>query len=203
MSTPFDRPLTGYRWVQIRWGDTLQTIAAREIGDAGRWYDLIAYNRLRPPYLAETAADGVLAYGGLILLPAPAPIAYSALDPDSVFERDIALTNRQLLDDGAGDILVVEGRQNLAQALRHRVMTERGELLFHASYGCAARRLIGTINGPTAALLAARYVQAAIQADPRIQRVSKSEAQVVGDAINVTVEAVPIVGRRVDFEGTL
>jgi hypothetical protein len=37
MTTPFDRPLNGYRFVQTQYGDTLPTIAARELGDAGRW----------------------------------------------------------------------------------------------------------------------------------------------------------------------
>lgn len=203
MTTPFDRPLTGYRWSQIRWGDTLQSIAARELGDAGRWHEIIAFNRLRPPYLAATASDGVLAYGGLILLPAPAPMAYTALDPDSVFERDVALVNRQLMADDGGDFVVVAGRANLRQALSHRVMTERGELLFHASYGCLVSRLIGTVNGPTASLLAAQYVRAAVQADPRIQRVTRSEAEVLGDKITATVEAMPIVGKRVDLEVTI
>ena len=36
MSTPIDRPLQGYRFVETRHGDTLQAVAAREMGDASR-----------------------------------------------------------------------------------------------------------------------------------------------------------------------
>ena len=35
MSTPFDRPLYGYRFVLTRHGDTLQRIAARELEKDG------------------------------------------------------------------------------------------------------------------------------------------------------------------------
>lgn len=203
MTTRFDRPLTGYRWAQIRWGDTLQMLAARELGDAGRWHELIAFNKLAPPYIAETAAAGVLAYGGLILCPAPGPTATSTTDPDTVFERDVALTNRALEADESGDFLVVAGRANLRQALQHRVSTERGEVLYHAEYGSRIRQLIGRVAGPTASLLAAQYARSAVAADPRIARITAAKATVLGDTISVVVEAQPIVGKPIDVGATL
>lgn len=200
----FDRPLYGFRFVEIRHGDTLQVIAARELGDAGRWHEMIQINSLVPPYVTDDEArvkPGVLLSGSLILVPAPVPVSTSTSDPDQVFERDIRLMNGELATEN-GDFAVAAGRENLRQALKHRVETARGELMYHISYGSNVRRLIGAVNGPTASLLASQYARAAVRADPRIKRIMRATAEVVGDVINVTVEAEPVAGRPVQIEGS-
>jgi len=199
MSVIFDKPLTGYRYVDIQHGDTLRAIAARELGDASRWVELIAYNSLVPPYVAEAPSPGVLAYGAQILVPAPTRIISTTADPDRVFEIDIDLSKGHLEAED-GDFALVSGRANLRQALKHRVETDRGELVYHGNYGSFVRRLIGAVNGPTSALLAAEYAKSAIQADPRISSVTQATAEVVGDKISVSVEAQPISGRTVHVE---
>jgi phage baseplate assembly protein W len=200
MTTIFDKPLNGFRFVETRYGDTLQAIAARELGDAARWVDLIAFNGLVPPYLTDdptAVADGVLLTGSLIKLPAPVAVVSAATEPDLVFGRDISLNRGQLFDDGSGDLAVVAGRENLKQAIKNRIDTERGELLFHLPYGSLHRRLIGTVNGPTAALLAAQYVKSALQDESRIRKVNDSTANVAGDVVSVTVEVQPVTGKAV------
>lgn len=200
MTTQFDRPLYGFRFAEIRRGDSLQTLAARELGDAKRWADLIGYNNLVPPYLTDdpnAAAPGVLVAGGLILVPAPAPVTQTTTDPEKVFESDIELAVDGSLMTADGDFAMIAGRGNLRQALKNRIETERGDLLFHQRYGCNVRRLIGTVNGPTASLLAAQYVKSAVLADPRISRVTKATAEVIGDTINASVEAEAVAGRTV------
>ena len=129
----------------------------------------------------------------------PASVATVSADQsaDLVFERDVQLLGGDLAIVG-GDFGVVGGRDNLRQALRHRLSTEEGELMFHPDYGSRIRTLIGTVNGPTAGLLAAEYAKSALYADPRISRVNHSSAEVVGDTISVTAEAVPIVGKAID-----
>lgn len=199
MTTQFDRPLYGYRFVDTNVGDSLQTIAARELGDANRWTDLIAYNRLVPPFITDDptqAGPGVVLTGKQILVPAPQPIV-STTNPDLVFGVDIKLgPSGQIMTDGA-DFAVVSGRDNLVQALENRVETERGDLIYHPDYGCDVRRIVGVVNGPTASLLAAQYAKSAIEADPRISSVTKSSAQVIGDEINVTAVAETVAGRQV------
>lgn len=205
MTIEFQSPLFGFRFVEVRFGDTLQSIAARELGDASVWTSLIAINGLVPPFIVEDsadAADGVLAYGDLVKVPAPAPLVSTSIDPDRVFERDV------LLDRGAiavenGDFAVADGRANLRQALMNRVLTDRGELGFHPGYGSLLRRLIGAISGPTAMLLAAEYAKAAVRADPRISRVTRADATAEGDAIKVSVEAQPIAGKVITLTTTL
>lgn len=201
-----ERPLFGFRFVEIQRGDTLQSIAAREIGDASRWAELIAYNGLVPPFITDDSASaraGVLLSGSLLRVPAPVPVITTTTDPDKVFEVDVALDGRGQMTVENGDFSVVSGRANLRQALKHRVITDRGELMFHPNYGSLIRRLIGSVNGPTAALLAAQFAKSAIQADQRIKQVTQATADVVGDVINVSVEAQPVVGRVVDVDASL
>jgi phage baseplate assembly protein W len=200
------RPLYGFRFVEIRHGDTLQSIAARELGDASRWAELIAYNDLVPPYVtddASAAVNGVLLSGNLIRLPAPVPVVSTTSNPDQVFQSDIELDAAGGLALKDGDFAVVSGRTNLRQALKHRVETDRGELIFHSTYGSLVRRLIGSVNGPTATLLAAQYAKSAVQADPRIKQVTQAEAEAIGDTIRVSIEAEPVVGRVVELSADL
>lgn len=198
--TTYRRPLHGFRFVEIRHGDTLQAIAAREIGDASRWTDLIAYNDLVPPFITDDPAQartGVLLSGSMIRVPAAAQMASASSDPDRVFERDIRLEDGVLVAQN-GDFAVASGRDNLRQAIKHRIETERGELLFHPEYGSRIRVLLGAVNGPTASLLAAEYARSAVLADPRIRQVTQSVAEVEGDVVRVSVEAQPIAGRVIE-----
>jgi phage baseplate assembly protein W len=196
--TVFDKALTGFRFVDILFEDTLQAIAARELGDAGRWSELISFNGLVPPYISAVRAAGVLAYGDKVLVPAPSPVISSTSDPDRVFETDIELRNGQFVISD-GDFGLVSGRANLNQAIRHRLETDRGELPFHTEYGSLIRRLIGAVNGPTAALLAAQYASSALRTDPRIASIISAQSEVVGDVINVRIECQPIAGKAVQL----
>ena len=197
MTTMFDRPLSGYRFVQTRRGDTLQAIAARELGDAAQWYTLIAINGLVSPYITDDPAQvktGVLLSGDSIMVPAPVALTSTTSDATQVFGTDVELRNG-LLSTANGDFSLVSGRANLHQALSNRLDTERGDLLWHRDYGSRHRELIGTVNGPTAGLLAAQYAKAALQADPRVRSITNSSATVIGDAVDVSVEVQPIAGQ--------
>ncbi|ATI15622.1 baseplate assembly protein W [Bordetella phage vB_BbrM_PHB04] len=202
MTTPFSRPMYGFRFEETRRGDTLKAIAARTLGDAGRWHELIAFNKLVPPYITDDPAQvkpGVILTGELLLVPAPAPAVTTSTDPQEVFQRDIRLENGMLAVDG-GDFLVAAGRENFTQAIRNRVETETGELIHHMDYGNRTRRLLGAVNGPTASLLAAQYTRSAVLADPRVRRVVSATAEVIGDVVNVGVKVEPVSGQPAQIE---
>lgn len=190
------RRLTASRLVEIHHGDTLQTIAARELGDASKWADLIAINDLVSPYLTgnpEESGLQVKLYGELLRVPAASARVDAATAPDEVFGIDLDLTNGELTARD-GDFVVVAGRANLRQAILHRLNTAWGELLFHLNYGCGVHRLKGKVNGPASGLLAARYVKGAMLSDARVDAVPKAVAEVLGDRISVDATINPITG---------
>lgn len=196
----FERPLPNYRLIQTHHGDTLQAVAHREMGDANRWPELVWVNALRSPYITDDerrVVDGVILSGGLLKIPAPQGVWTDAASRGQVYERDAALENKHLAAEN-GDLAVVAGADNLRQQLTHRVVTPRGQLMRHPDYGCRAWRLLGTINGPTAGMLAAEYVKATLAADYRVSKVEESAAEVVGDSIRITAKARAIEGGVVD-----
>lgn len=195
------REVNGIRFAETRRGDTLQAIALRELGTAERWPELIGLNNLVPPFLVDDVNDlttGVLLTGRMIKIPA-ASQEVQTRDPDLVFERDVQLTAGGDLVANGGDLGLAAGRDNLRQALSNRLVTERGELMFHPEYGSLLRRIVGAVGGPTASLLAASYAKTAVATDPRIQRVTRARSTVSGDRIQVDVEAEPISGRTIQI----
>lgn len=196
MTTPFDTPLVGYRFVQTESFDTLQQVAARELGDASRWTEIVAINDLLPPYLTddpEAVTAHVLLNGSYLVIPAASPSARNP-DPNGVFGQDLKLTPDGLLDIDGADFAVVSGVDNLVQALTNALKTDQGELLFHPAYGSLIRRILGSVTGPTASLLAAKYAQQTVAADSRIVSVTSSVATVSGDVISVTVKSQTVTG---------
>ncbi|MGF6641777.1 hypothetical protein [Paraburkholderia sp. MM6662-R1] len=196
MTTPFDTPLVGYRFVQTQYGDTLQRFAARELGDASRWTQIVALNNLLPPYLTDdpdAVTSQVVLNGGYLVIPAASPSAQNP-DPNGVFGTDLLLTADGLLATNGTDFAVVSGADNLVQALRNALTTDQGELLYHGDYGSLIRRILGTVNGPTAGLLAAEYAGQTVAADTRVKAVQDASATISGDVISVTVQAEPVTG---------
>jgi phage baseplate assembly protein W len=198
----FERKLPNVRLAEIHQGDTLQRIAAREMGDANRWPELVWINSLTHPYVTgdqRQVVPGVLMYGQLIKVPAPRGVYTDDADRGQVYERDCALVGRMLTDDGVGDLSVVAGADNLRQQLSHVVATPRGQATRHPQYGCMAWRLLGTVTGPTANKLGAEYVKSALLSDYRVSRVEATTAITIGDSLNITARAIAIEGSVVDL----
>lgn len=200
------KSLDGYRFVEIEQGDTLQKIAARTMGDASLWTELIAINDLTPPYLTgdvEEAGPKVKLYGQMLVIPATKAEVFSSPDETLIFGTDILLNKGRLEASESGDLALVSGVKNLGQALRHRVATPLGELLFHKLYGCGVHQMKGRGGTPGATTLAAQYVRSALLADPRAQAVVKPTASLVGDACPVSATVVTVTGANVDLQSTV
>lgn len=200
----FERQQPTFRLAATHRGDTMQAVAARELGDANRWPELVWLNQLRPPYLTDDpgqASAGVILNGALLKIPSPRGVLTEDADEGQVYERDCFMVNRLLIDDGYGDIAIVAGTDNLCQQLTHRLNTPRGQATRHPDYGCLVWSLLGKVNGPMAGALGSRYVKAALLADYRVASVTSAVAQVSGDSVKMTAIAEAIAGGSVDRIG--
>lgn len=198
----FERDLPAYRLAQTNRGDTLQTVAGRELGDANRWPELIWLNKLVHPYLTDDeaqAGEHVLLTGQLIMVPSASGTYTDSAETGQVYERDCQLVGKMLLDDGNGDFAVVAGVDNFTQQIKHRIDTPRGQAARHPEYGCLVWSLQGSVNGPIAGQLGAEYVKSALMADYRVASVPNCTATVTGDQVRITATAEGIDGAAVDL----
>jgi phage baseplate assembly protein W len=201
----FDANMPAYRLANTHYGDTLQDVAARELGDENRWVELIWLNDLLTPYLTDDptkATSRCVLNGSLIRVPATqdiGAITRSQTEPGQIYERDICMTNRRLTLDETGDIDVVGGYKNLTQQLRHRINTPVGQLRRHPDYGCRVHELKGKVQGPLLTHLSGQYVKTAIKAEYRIARVISVESTSEGDRVNVMAVGEAIAGDKVDL----
>lgn len=199
----FTREIPAFRLVASQFGDDLQAVAAREMGDANRWVELIWLNDLVHPYITDDprrAGPNVLLTGALLRVPAPVGVSTDTRALGQVYERDCALHQKRLMLSDTGDLAVSAGADNLRQQLEHRVNTPRGQARRHPEYGCLIWQLLGTVNGPAAGLLGSEYVRSAMAAEYRVSSIGRCKAQIIGDAIKVTANITAIDGGYVDLE---
>lgn len=184
----------GVRAVLTRYGDTLQRLAQRELGAAEEWVTIATLNRLVPPYITDdpdSVADGVVLSGSAIFVPSQIVEATRDSTPEDLFGIDIRLVRGEFVVEN-GDMQPISGIDNLNQALRHLLVTEPGELLFHPRYGCGVRRFLGASNLQANAIVAGSLVKRAVLDDARIATVRSATVDVSGDALRIEVTAVAI-----------
>lgn len=197
----FERQMPPYRLVETHFADDLQAVAARELGDANRWPELVWLNSLVHPYITDDeqrASAGVLLSGQFIKVPSATGVYTEEAERGQVYERDCQLVGRQLQAEN-GDFAIVTGVDNLRQQLSHRIATPRGQARRHPEYGCLIYRLKGAKNGPTAAMLGAQYVKSALAADYRVREVTSSSAEIIGDVVRIEARATAIEGGAIDI----
>lgn len=187
------------RFAQIQYGDTVQDLALRELGDASLWLDVIILNDLRPPYIAEQTALGVLTYGELIKLPAGVSNATVETNATDLYLTDVAVDQQGFLPVAAGDLQLVAGVPNLRAALARRVLVDKRELGFHPEFGCYVRRLLGKSNTPSTPSLAAFYVKSALIEDSRVRDVPSCVAESSGDRLVVNAIVLAVTGEKTDL----
>jgi hypothetical protein len=189
------------RYVDTNHGDTLQSIALRELVDSSRWTEIIWLNNLLPPYITD---DPLLAGPRVILTGAKIALyaAAAGVSPDEVetFGIDVALDANGSLFPSASDWSAERGYPNLKFALARRLVTEKRTRGFTPEYGCWVGILRGEKLGPAQLALAAFYVKSSLLEDDRVQSVLSCIATGSGDVINVTASITAIDGKELSFE---
>lgn len=182
----------------IKSGDTLQMIAQRMLGDAGRGMELAEINDLSYPFIAplnSVPREGVRVPGDYIIIPIEVEhdtkVSDLKGDLDALaFGTDLVLTTDknnlsfthggELVTSLQGDLQTVSGVKTLAQDLIHRLITEKGTLPYHPEYGSVFLSIVGNRNDDTWRQQAVIEVTRTFREDPRVL-----------DVTNVFVEHFP------------
>ena len=90
---------------------------------------------------------------------------------DEQYGRDMRLFEDDIRGDSSGDAEQIKFQKNVLDALRHRLLTDRGELLRHPNYGSRLSNLMGLNITPTNIELARLYVVECINQDPRVDKI--------------------------------
>lgn len=204
----FSKQYSGFRYANTNYGDTLQQVAYRELGDASGWAQLAWFNNLLAPFITDNpqlASDRVLLSGAQIKIPTTVAGAQPAdTSIDDVMLCDVHLVNGRLrIDPATGDFAMVSGRENLKQALGHRMVTDPGELIYHPGYGCKLVRRRGSKNTPVALLLGRMDVQDALAQESRLKRINSIITTSNGDVLAATVDVTPITGDPVTAQASV
>lgn len=126
---------------------------------------------------------------------------------DSIFGSDIKLRMGQysgfyglgadLYVNRKGDMDVVAGRENLGQAIIHRLLTRQGELedLGYPDYGSNLHEVIGRPNNQATRNLVKLYVNECLSQEIRIEKVESIDVMPHSsdsDTVVIEIAVVPI-----------
>lgn len=184
--------------------DTIFSLAQRLLGDSAKWKDLVVLNDLKAPYV-DPAGDGVnvLRPGDSILYPSTAIQAASGVEPDQTnadsltkrLGRDIKLVSYEaaggIIDmdlevNSRGDLALIEGVDNMAQAVQIKFSTEQGTLPTHPNFGVALP--IGSKARVRSLISFHMNLRASLLADSRITNVNRLRFQLNGNTVNINTE---------------
>ena len=116
-------------------------------------------------------------------------------DRQRLFGDDLELYSRNetydLRPNGAGDLGLAQGNENIAQALTLRLRVRRGDLapLGWPAYGSRLHELIGEPNIDRVHVRLMAYARSAIEEDPRVAEVVEVSASSSGrDSVRLAMD---------------
>jgi phage baseplate assembly protein W len=189
-------------------GDTLQTIAQRQLGDASLWMKIAEDNNLSYPYIAKQSSPGVLSPGDTIVLTLEDNIVNDA--PSLGSDLKLASDRFSLTNGRGGDLTVVAGdyelvheEECLTQDTFHRLSTPVGTIPYHPSYGSELVELIGRKKDINWKKKAELEISRTAKCDPRVTEVLDItvDDMASGARIEYTAEATGILFRAREVFG--
>ncbi len=190
----------GYKVVALTDAETnWDQLAQDYYGDASLSSLIATYNNL--------PSDKPLKAGQSILIPnlnfAESTTAeneiYNSPDVKDNYGKDLLISDEDFSVYN-GDIAVVDGVDNLKQALLNRYSTLIGARIRVEAYGIQAS--IGDALNATSALIQASVHQTTVE-DPRVDSVEAISFQGKGDGLNVSVTYIDKNGAKRNFGGTI
>jgi nucleoid-associated protein YgaU len=144
------------RQVTYNAGSSLERIAQDEMGDSTRWGEIAEVNGLKAPYVSDDAGDtrkNILKPGTKFMIPTPARNGFSQVPAGKDGKTTVGLselekslgTDLKLTKDfdlsisNSGDLEVVSGVQNMAQAVLLKLSYEKGEVMRYPEMGAGLR----------------------------------------------------------------
>lgn len=194
---------TAARQVTMPANTTLERLALNELGDEGLWVEIADMNNLKPPYVIQDQSDttkNVLHPGQPVLLPTPPTNGFSNATVNQQLPINQALSQVEqnlgidlkispefdLVFDNRGDLAVVTGAENAAQAIVLKLSYEPGDVINHPEIGVGLA--IGSKGGASLSAVKTSIINS-ITADPRFDSVSDMSLARIGDATYVSFTA--------------
>lgn len=209
--------MTRYLKYTITQGETLQSIAQKTVSDISKWQDIADYNNLEYPYVVDSPADKVsnpshlATLGDTIILPFPVDLLN--ISPTRLNQQDQQEIERLALGsdlkvnifgqgswDGIyrltaenGDLALVTGVDNVAQAIVSRLMTAKGSLDGHPDFGSDIETEIGS-GFPNVEQEITNDISKAILSDARVDDATCNSSTITGSEYSsswtVTLESL-------------
>jgi phage baseplate assembly protein W len=156
-------------------GDTLASIASRELGDSTRWPELVAVNGLEWPFVdfsgpggapdPDFAGKAILGASSVLKLPLPASNLGLGI-ADDPFGSDLAENPER-----PGQLIM--GQENLAGAVRRRFQTPVGRIPWHKDYGSLLPTYLGGPYDTNTVMASRGEALRCLKADPRVLSVKR------------------------------
>lgn len=195
-----DRDNQTYERYIIRAGENLQTIAHKLYGDASLWFNIARANNWQDAHINHKGYPSKA--GDIIRIPNLTNQPLLTLSPqlkndDSPFLTDLYLKDGDI-DFIANDIKIVNGKENLIQAINNRLKTASGELHMTPEYGIK-QFLLGDSANEKAYTFLAVHIANQFRQDERIINVNEIEVTGAGDTANVSLKITPIEQNSVEL----
>lgn len=198
------RRYTGTRPYVVKLADTVHTIASREMGHPGAWWDIVRVNRLAAPYINVAGLPGGARPGDTLMLPIVAGGGADDVRSDGPLlgqrpEEQILGVDLYLDASGewevdpasdGGDLRVVRGLPNFEQAL--------GRIQFHTVLGTnlvfPQLGILAPVGEPNAAAIPeaiALSVRRVVLREPRTAEMTDIRLADTGSGAVVEVDVTP------------
>jgi hypothetical protein len=182
----------------VKAGETLYDIAQQLLDQRVRWIDLMELNGLYSPF--ADARGVVLQPGVQLIAPLPPEAVLTENEIEDLYGTDLRLdfqfTNEglqvDLLPKGSDDIQLINGPDNLSQALTMRLLTRKGDNTVFPAFGLP--RLIGEPNTAEAVGHFAAHVRTQLLSDPRIAKLRSLDIADTGDGLTADAQLETVEG---------